>query len=432
MNLLWLTPVHARSAIARFSALIVARLAEKGCDIRIASTEDGPMSTQRQPLFESGVSTAAALKKSDLDNRYDAVIVNFGDHYPNHAHSLAALGGPRVIGVFHDANMENFGNGARAVGFELEPAPGAGPIGQRVTATLAKACSGAVSHARFYEPNLQACDGPVATIPLAWALPEYAATSYQSADDGSIAGSELDDSTFRIVTVGNINKNKCADRVIEALSASAILRDTAHYSLVGAIDDQERERLTDLALAGNVQLTIHGALDDAELHAKLRDASIVSCLREPVLEGASASAIEAMLHGAAVLVSDAGFYADLPDDCVAKVPKATEPGDIAKVLEEIHSNPRAREDLGQRARQYAECTFSPNIYADALLGLIDDVRFTSAYGPVIASVARKLAGLGLEPSSTATETVLRSLEAMAPVGRRKAGLTPADRSEHQS
>jgi len=430
MNVLWLTPVHARSAIARFSALVVPCLTERGCEVLVASTEDGDISGKRQPLFESEVSTVAALKKSNFNDKFDAIIVNFGDHYPNHALGLAALGGARVIGLFHDADMENFGNGARAAGFDLEPTPGEGPIGQRVTAALANACGGAVGHAGFYQSVLQSCDGPVATIPLAWALPEYARTSDQQRHEPAVAPSEPEDSVFRIVTVGNINKNKCADRVIEALSASATLREAAQYCLVGAIDSQERERLEKLALTHNVRLTIHGALDDSELHAKLRSASIVSCLREPVLEGASASAIEAMLHGAAVLVSDAGFYADLPDDCVAKVPKATEPGDICKVLEKIHSDPGARADMGRRARQYAERTFSPDSYADALLSLIDDVGFTGAYDPVIASVARKLVGLGLEPSSPAIETVLQTLEAMAPVRRRTATPTPADHLEH--
>lgn len=429
MRLLWLTPVHSRSAIARFSTLVVRCLVKRGFKIDVASIESDGLPSDRQVEFAHDISSLAEMDIEAVKDIYDLVIVNFGDHYPNHARGLDVLHCDRVVGLFHDADMENFGNGARAAGRDLEPLPGEEPVGRRVTAALAQRCGGAVAHSEFYRPVLWSCDGPVATIPLAWSLPGAGSANSPApgsgADEGALAGSAdrapvSDGTPFRIVTFGNINRNKCTDRVIEAIASSDNLRNATHYCLYGAIETAERERLVKLALARKVQLTIFGAVSDDVLQSGLRKASVVSCLREPVLEGASASAIEAMLHGCAVLVSDAGFYADLPDECVAKVPRSTEPGSIRKVLDGLWSDQEARTSMGHRARRHAEDVFSPARYADSLLRVIDDVRVDTAYGPAIASIAGKLIDLGLASSSPATEIVLRSLETMAPVRRRNA------------
>ncbi len=66
-------------------------------------------------------------------------------------------------------------------------------------------------------------------------------------------------------------------------------------------------------------VVIHGEVNDPTLQAFLRDADVISCLRWPALEGASASTIEGMLAGKPVIVTDVGFYQTLPGSCVLKV-----------------------------------------------------------------------------------------------------------------
>jgi glycosyltransferase involved in cell wall biosynthesis len=383
VKIYWLTPVHSRSAIAQFSEVVVRRLVEKGCQVTIASTESDVDLSQRRRFLD------LPIKPFDASNvaNFDVIIANFGDHYPNHERSLDALPFARVIGIFHDADMSNFGNGLRAAGRVLD--------GKDVVSAMFS------------------CDGPVETIPLAWSLPKGTVTRtfspkkhYPSRDK------------FRLITFGNINRNKCADRVIQAIADSTQLSNIIDYRLVGAIEPVEQKRLEALATKGQVNLSILGSVDDDRLHQELREADMISCLREPVLEGASASAIEAMLHGCAVLVSDAGFYADLPDDCVVKVPEKTLSIDIRKALENFVEKPALGIEMGKRARAFAEMAFSPNKYADMLLILVENVRVTSVYEPVLLSVTDHLFKLGIKPNSEPVEIVLRALEGMAPVDRR--------------
>ena len=401
MKIYWLTPVHSRSAIAQFSEAVVRRLVEKGCQVTIASTESDVDLSQRRQFLNLPIEPFDA---SNVDN-FDVIIANFGDHYPNHERSLNALPCARVIGIFHDADMTNFGNGLRAAGRVLE--------GKDVVSTIASVCAGAVSHSKFYLPAMFSCDGPVETIPLAWSLPKGTVTRTFSPKKHYPFRDK-----FRLITFGNINRNKCADRVIQAIADNTQLSNVIEYRLVGAIEPVEQKRLEALATKGQVNLSILGSVDDDRLHQELREADMISCLREPVLEGASASAIEAMLHGCAVLVSDAGFYADLPDDCVVKVPEKTLSIDIRKALENFVEKPALGIEMGKRARAFAEMAFSPNKYADMLLILVENVRVTSVYEPVLLSVTDHLFKLGIKPNSEPVEIVLRALEGMAPVDRR--------------
>lgn len=411
MKLLWLTPVHPASAIARYSELVVRRLIGKGCDVVIGATEANFMPSRRRSFFDLPIRSLSEHVAAGLLEACDAIIVNFGDHYPNHAHSLDVLGFPRVVGIFHDADMTNFGNGMRADGRAFPLISDAFLHTREVVPAIARLCAGAVAHSAYYRSRVAYCDGPIEVIPLAWSLSIMAAQRLSVREQAS-------EGRFRVVTFGVINRNKCADRVIEALAASPRLRAAAEYKLLGAIEPEERRRLSELAESRGVRIVIAGPVPEIELHSELEQADVVSCLREPVLEGASASAIEAMLHGRAVLVSNAGFYADLPSECVARVPPATDVASIREALERLIADPAERTNMGRQARTYAAKTFSPESYADALLQLIDQMFVTSAYDALIGRLACQLTHLGVTAGSASTDLLLSSLEAMAPVARR--------------
>jgi len=406
----WLSPVAVESAIARFSELW-----RSGCAITVVSTHTDQNTVTPRPFLAQWQWTGPM--SASVAEQYDIVIVNFGDHFPNHGNALEALRWDRVLGIFHDADMSNFGHGAElAHKAELLSCGADNP--DSVTAQLAAQCAGAVVHAPFYEPLVSGCDGPIAQIPLAWALPPGAAApADQKGDD------RQPDDMITIVTFGHINANKCADRVIEAVAGSPVLRGKVRYRLIGLVAPNQQEHLSALAARGGVDLDVLGPVDEPVLHEALRSADIIMCLRHPVLEGASASAIEAMLHGRAVVVSDAGFYAGLPDGAVAKVPLETTAEAIRSSLEALVGDPSYRTALGARARDYAEDVFAPRRYATSLIAFCEQVRIASAYQPTLAHFAAKLAALGLSGPSALLEPVVAALEKTGPV-RRRASASP--------
>ena len=62
------------------------------------------------------------------------------------------------------------------------------------------------------------------------------------------------------------------------------------------------------------------SLDDwAQLQEVLARADVAVALRDPVLEGQSASVLTQLLSGTPVVVYDHAHYSELPDDAVVKV-----------------------------------------------------------------------------------------------------------------
>src|SRR5262249_50310278 len=154
-----------------------------------------------------------------------------------------------------------------------------------------------------------------------------------------------------ITTIGVINPNKCVDALIRSISSSVNLRMTCQLRLVGAITSLERDRLEELSRReGFTELTIVGEVDEAGLTRELERADILSCLRNPVLEGASASTIEGMQSGRPVVVADAGFYSELPDELVFKVPASVDVSSLTDVLERLVADEDLRRDTGTKAR----------------------------------------------------------------------------------
>ncbi len=412
MNIVWATPVGRTSAIGYFGELVSRALVAEGAAVVIAALEDRVEPSECRAFADLSVMTVSDLEAQNAFDRFDALIVNFGDHYPNHAGALKLLNKGRVVGVFHDADMTNFGNGARAQGNTVACDISTLSGGTGVTAALAARCDAAVAHADFYKPFVEQCDGPVDTIPLAWELPR------EIIGHPTIRKCGQKNGRFRLLTFGNINPNKCVDRVIEAIGSSESLASSVEYRVVGSITPEYEAKLADMAVNLGVHLEMTGAVEQSDLHEEIMTADCVSCLRYPVLEGASASAIEAMLHGRPLIVSDGGFYSGLPDHCVCKVPETTPTPSIANAIETLFLDAARRQSLGRNARLFANGEFSPGRYAQRIIELVEKMQVTWVYENVLSSTALQLAELGSHPHRPDFQLILETLEGMAPVARR--------------
>lgn len=437
MKLLWLTPFLRASAIGRFSAIVCDALVDAGHSCTIVRTELPEIQEEDPHETRCDVIGYQDLNPAVDPADYDAVILNIGDNYRFHAGIFPFLDTPLSVGIFHDFYLFNLFNGRAASEEWTEPRMLAEvmsvygtyseadwlahhdadtPLWDRVaeiadsipmTEWIALRCLSAVAHSGFYRHRIDAvCPGPSAVIPLAWT--READTT--SASTGSNAKNA--DQLLKLVTFGVMNPNKCADRLIEAIGSNSDLARRIEYRLVGSIDDDERDRLTALAQDKGVALQILGRVSDEELEQELAEADIVSCLRKPVLEGGSASAIEAMLVGRTMLVCDAGFYGDLPDDCVVKIDPQARPDDIASALKTLLENDADRAGYGERARRYAKDTFTAERYARDLVALAERTVEAAPFLDLCKRLAWDLERVGVSPASPTIDRVAAMVEAM--------------------
>ena len=389
MRLVFFSPLATSSAIGRVTRLVVEALTDQGHHVVVVRSEDRKLlDTPGQALGARIVHWNDERAVRDAADVADAVVYQIGNHFGFHRGCLEWL--PRLPGVvcLHDYFLGGlflawaerhrkeagsvlrswYGDDVAERYFSLEAEAFIESTSEQAPMTewVTSMAEGVIAHSNWgIAPVLRSCPGPVRVVPLPYDAPEIESRSQR----GEAGGKE----DFTVLTVGHINSNKRAASVIRAIGESEQLRGPTVYRLVGQIEPAMEEHLLSLAGSLDVRLLISGEVTDDALRRAIDESDVVACLRLPAIEGASASTIEAMLYGKAVVVIDTGFYRELPDEYVRKVSPEREIPDLRRELEALHADPVNRVALGRAAAAWSERTFRADNYAENLAELCSSV-----------------------------------------------------------
>jgi glycosyltransferase involved in cell wall biosynthesis len=198
--------------------------------------------------------------------------------------------------------------------------------------------TGLIVHSRFVEGHAREAGfgGPIWRIPHpAWPLPQAPPTS--------IEGSPL------LGCFGHLNESK---RIPQLLAAFARLRDShadARLLLVGAL----ASRLRGLEIPEGVIREDY--VSEQRLWSLMSACDAIVSLRSPTMGETSGSAIRALTLGKPLVVSDVGWFAELPDGVALRVPVDENEADtLLAALEALASDEPRRERMGAAARELVE------------------------------------------------------------------------------
>ncbi|WP_338665649.1 glycosyltransferase [Pararoseomonas sp. SCSIO 73927] len=428
LRIAWAGPWNERSAIAAFGQGMAEELTARGHEVTVLRTELGAGAGLPPRPAPGAVHRIEALDDGAIERGFDVLVAQIGDNHGFHGALLDRISPLMTVGVFHDAFILNLAvqhvlaseddaalrRLVRAVHgeeglHEGEPIwTDLAEVARRrpMLEWLARRCAGAVAHAAHYAPRLAAaCPGPTATIPLAFEVPDLPPPPARW-------------NRMTVAAIGHANPNRQLDQVITAIGASGALRERCRLRVIGAADAAERERLTALAaLLGVDPPEFTGWVSDEDLRWRLRDVDAIACLRNPVLEGASASVILALSSGRPTLVTNHGCYAELPGDTVLACRPEAEALDAMRHLEWVQANPADAAGLGARGQALARTRHSFHAYADALLPLLEEVVRGRPRREARVRLASILKDFGLGPDDAAAGRVGAVVDAM--------GLDPA-------
>jgi len=445
MKIAWVTPYNTRSAIGRFSQLLAEGLGRADHDVIIVRSEAHELLTSSDVLPGTQiVRWDKVCYAPDFWSPFDSVVYNIGDNYPFHAGAIELLHRFPGIVIFHDYFLldlfsawraakgaqvfadlvldDIYGHGA-ALRFHAKD----GVAGWQeymsehfpLTEWIGRLADGAVAHSSFYADRLErCCGGPVLITPLA----------YNALADFQPLAGRKQNSKVSVLTVGHVNQNKRVESVIRAIGGSDMLRELCHYHVVGLVSDQERDRLLAVARAVSFhELEITGQVSDQTLRAEIEAADVICCLRWPVFEGGSASAVEAMLSGRPVIVTDAGFFSDLPDDFVFKVDPKCELSSLTMQLTRLVLDPGLRATVGAQAAAWAKSAFSVETYIARLVPLLKEVARLRPALRAAAHFGHLFSELGLQSNDPAVTRLTTTLETL--FGKNITIETPPSNSE---
>ena len=412
MKIAWYSPFSQRSAIAAFSVEVVEALQSFGHDVTIVRSEMGDSSwaaTCRPASCE-------IVDAEDIDNhlnqflsRFDSVIYNVGNHIENHYYCLKHQARFPGVTLLHDFILHHLLHewailvekkpyldlfrleaSSEALKAYAEASEDLGRLWFMSEATkhpvlrfaLADTL-GVVTHAKFYAAPCEAkLHCPVTTIPLA----------YPCEFEKQLPPPQQEGAKSRVITIGDVNVNKRCESVIRALGNSACNSEKWQYRVIGNIGDSYRKYLMELAnnAPHKVDLELLGKVDEATLQDELKHANAISCLRYPVVEGASASIILSLASARPTLVSRGGCYDDIPDSLVHRIGHEREVEDLEEAFINLEQDYHSAVQQGVKARHWASNRHSGEQYARKLLLFLGMVAGPSPILRLADSVGKHL------------------------------------------
>jgi len=259
-----------------------------------------------------------------------------------------------------------------------------------LTMWVVEPATGIIVHSRFAEQWVRELGygGPVWRIPMpAWQVP--------------VSAVDAERPEVVIGCFGHMNNAKRIPQVLDAFRELLVRRPEAKLVLAGS---QSPEFGLDglLESRGLVDSVVHhDYLAEESLWQLIAESDVLVNLRSPTMGETSAMVVRALSLGKPIVVSDVGWFSELPDEVAIKVPVGEgETEALVEALERLAGDVADRERLGQAAADWARLEHdldrSADLYVAALeesLGLRDVER------AVLGDVAGAAAELGVEPDA---------------------------------
>lgn len=421
MRIAYFSPLNPqRSGISDYSEELLPHLARAGAEIDLFVDGFAPSNAAVAEHFRWFDYRREPKRLRELPS-YDVALYHVGNDHRYHAGIYeAALAHPGVV-VLHDFALQNFFLGlARERGSlglyldELEachgarvraqaeetvsrggtPAAASAPLAFPLNGRLANAAEALVVHSEWGRARLAriAPAVPVAHIHLP-VVPEDAAP----VDTATARGCR----PVEIASFGHITTEKGIERTLAALAALGEGHDF-HYTLVGqpeGLDVTEMVRTRGLA----PRVTVTGFVTLEEFKARIRATDIAVNLRDRTVGETSASVCRIMAAGVPVLVSNVGWFAELPDDAVVKIDAGAD-AQLRAFLARLIADEPLRRRIGERGRRYALAEHDAGRSAVAYLDFLSETVRLRHRRRLTRRVASELAALGVAPED---DSILR-------------------------
>lgn len=211
---------------------------------------------------------------------------------------------------------------------------------------------------------------------------------------------------------GNVNASKRIPQLLEAFARVRRRHGESALLLVGAASPgfDLDSRLQRLGLDG-AGLVREGYVDERRLWELMTAADVHVSLRSPTMGETSGTAIRALALGKPLVVSDVGWFSELPDDVALKVPVDEHEVDtLAAALELLASRPDVRSAMGAAARELAGREHDLERVAELYVSAFERAAGGAAPGDaVLREVSEAAAAVGIAPGSAEAAEIAKRL-----------------------
>jgi glycosyltransferase involved in cell wall biosynthesis len=279
--------------------------------------------------------------------------------------------------------------------------------------------TGLIVHSRYTEHGArqEGYAGRIWRIPLAAAPVPFRGQVLHSrtAEPSDVAMQDLTPVEVEgapvIGSFGHVNPAKRIPQLLRAFARLREHRPRAKLILAGAVAPgfELDRRIEGLGLEGSV--VSEGYVDDRRLWALMAACDVIVSLRAPTMGETSAAALQALALGKPLVVSDLGWFAELPDGVARHIPVGgPEIEVLSATLEELAGDERLRRELGQAAVEYVRSEHDLERVADLYLAALEwAVGGEAVADAVFAEIAQAAAEVEIGADSPELAAIAREL-----------------------
>ena len=391
-----------RSGIADYSALLLPALKQR-MDVEVARPRRPLLRRTEVALYHVGNNPQAHGWVVDALRRRAGVVVL---HDLVLHHLVAGLTLARGNAGAYLAAMERDGGeearrlAEHVAAGRVRPPWDTAPERYPLVAEILDHATGLIVHSRYTERGAreEGYTGRIWRVPLAAArVPDVPAALI---DGAPVIGS-----------FGHVNPAK---RIPQLLRAFARLRERhreAKLVLAGAIAPgfELDRRIESLGLEDAV--VSEGYVDDRRLWSLMAACDVIVSLRAPSMGETSAAALQALALGKPLVVSELGWFAELPADVVRHIPVGGREIEVlAETLEELTGDEELRRAMGAAAVQYVRSEHDLERVAEQYLAVLEWAAGGDAVtDAVLAEIAQAAAEVEIGADSPELAAIAREL-----------------------
>ena len=254
-----------------------------------------------------------------------------------------------------------------------------------LTGTVLDLAQGLIVHSGYVERGVREAGygGPL------WRIP-HAAWPDEQLEPADLSGEPL------IGCFGHQNMNKRIPPLLEAFTLLRRSRPGARLLLVGVATerfDLDR-RLERLGIGGDA-LVREGYVGEDRFRSLMAACDVLVNLRSPTMGETSGSVIRGLSLGKPLLVSDVGWFSELPDGVALKIP--VDELEVPMVAAALELAAETSAELGANARAYVAAEHDLGRCADGYTAALEEAAGGDVVADaILARVAEAAAGIGVD------------------------------------
>jgi glycosyltransferase involved in cell wall biosynthesis len=380
----WFSPVPpARTDIAQYSARVVPHLASL-IDLKVVRPDavqaDSPQEDQQLGSHKAGGVTIHDLNASRLS------LYNIGNNPAFHGQILrTGMQHPGIV-ILHDRALQDLCHAVlddtcegeeSANSYQAAMSHWYGRAGREAAraALVGDVAVSALAHDfPLFEVALQGALGvvthnPEVAVEIAERFPGMPVVTLHLPYGPTMGRAESapvlrQDRPIRLIMFGYLNPNRRLCDFLRAWAQSP-QRDRFELDLAGEMNNEPEVRAVIAEMGLGAQVRCHGFLPYDQLDALISHAHLALNLRNPTMGEASGSQLRIWANGVASVVSDTGWYRQIPEGSALRVSTQNEHRDLLALLDDLAE---CRIDLAAIARRGDECLAAgdPATYAASL------------------------------------------------------------------